>query len=260
VSNIITIGNQPESKITAYGDDSKFNNTIAFAYVLFENPKIETARHSLLCLKEKYRIPSKIPLHMRLLNNFFYRKKNDLQHLTASLLDKLVSDIIDEMNKLPFMVKGSFFSGEMPKDLEDDGQGLSVEWSDKGIQSMLAKSALTPLNLEKYQYKDLRIIIAEDKTVQKFLGKNKRQAARWARGFSSIEAPPGYVYEFDPIIQKSSEEILLQLADIMVYAIAHTFNEKASNSYREQLEKVRNINVQSFMFSPSENRRPTQRG
>lgn len=221
MSNIIIIGNQPNSKITAFGDDSKFKKTSAFAYVIFENSKLEIARRSLLDIKEKYKIPPNVLLHMRLLNNEFYRNKNGIQHLTGTIMTKFLSDIIDDMNKIPFLIKGCCFSGELPKDIDDEE--LGVVWSDKAIQSMLAKAALIPLGLEKYEYKDLRIVISQDSTKVRFLGKNKRQAARWTRGFSAIGAPSGYVYEFDPLIQDPTEEVLLQLADAVVYMIAHAF-------------------------------------
>jgi len=250
MSNIITVGNQPDSKISAFGDDSKFNNTNAFAYVIFENENLETARHSLLNLKEKYRIPDNVLLHMRLLNNDIYRSKNKVQHLAGNVLTELLSDIIDEMNKIPFLVKASYFSGTLPNDSGDE-QGLDVVWSDKGVQSMLAKDALIRLNLKNYQYEDLRIIIAQDTTKIGFLGKNRRQAARWARGFSDIGAPSGYVYEFVLIIEEPSEEILLQLADIIVYMIAHAFdNEKASKDYRVILAKIRNYDFNPIVLSP----------
>jgi hypothetical protein len=41
-----------------------------------------------------------------------------------------------------------------------------------------------------------------------------------SRGFSSIEAPPGYAYEFQPVISRPEDEILSQLADLLVYLIA----------------------------------------
>jgi len=250
MSNIITVGSQQNSKISAFGDDSKFNKTNAFAYVLFENTGLRIARNSLQSIKENYGIPNNVLLHMRLLNNNLYKRKNGIQNLTTNKLTKMLSDIVDEMNKIPFLIKGRYFSQEPPKDSNDED--LAIAWSDKGIQSMLAKAALIPLDLGKFEYRDLRIVIAQDRTKIGFLGKNKRQAARWARGFSDIEAPSGYVYEFEPLIQEPSKEILLQLADTAVYMIAHAFdNEKSSKDYRAILEKVRNIDVRPFVYYPA---------
>ena len=75
MSNTILIGNPPQSKITAFGDDSNFNKTNSSAFVLFKNSKLELARGSLHNLKQQCRIPDTVPLHMRLLGNEFYKKE-----------------------------------------------------------------------------------------------------------------------------------------------------------------------------------------
>lgn len=109
--------------------------------------------------------------------------------------------------------------------------------------------ALIPLNLQRYGYTDLKIVVSREATILPFLGKQRRQAHRWARGFSSVEAPPGYVYEFEPIVLKPEDEILLQLADLVVYLIAHSFDrERLVLRQRAILEKVRNIDVKPFRF------------
>ena len=248
MAEVITIGNQSDSTITAFGDDCKYHNTSAFSYVIFENKALDWAREVLFAIKKKYQVPDDVLIHMRLLTNAGYRKQNGIAHLIDELLFQFVSETIDRMNEIPFLVRASYFSGELPRDVVDDEVGII--WSDKAMQSMLAKFALIPLNLQRYRYTDLKIVISKDATLLRFMGKRRRQAHRWARGFSDIEAPPGYVYEFEPVIAKPEDEILLQLADLTVYLIAHSFDsEKPSLRHRVILEKVRNIDVKPFSFA-----------
>jgi len=216
--------------------------------VIFENTGLGLAREKLYALKGMYKLPDDIGVHMRLLTNAVYRQKKGLVHLSDELLSQFASETIDRMNEIPFLVKGAYFSGSLPRDIVDDE--LSVKWSDKAMQSMLAKSALMPLNLQRYQYVDLKIVVSSDSTMLPFLGKRRRQAHRWVRGFSSIEAPAGHVYEFKPLIMKPEDEILLQLADLVVYLIAHSFDtEKISLGQRLILERIRNIDIQPFRFA-----------
>jgi hypothetical protein len=247
MAEVFTIGNPSDSKITAFGDDSKYHHTNAFSYVIFENSGLDAARESIVAIKKRYRVPDGVLIHMRQLTNAGYRKKSELGHLNDKLLFQFVSEIIDRMNEIPFFVKGSYFTGELPRNVTDDE--FSITWSDKAMQSMLAKSALIPLNLQRYAYPDLKIVVSRDATILAFLGKQRRQAHRWAQGFSDIDAPSGHVYEFEPVILKPEDEVLLQLADVMVYLIAHSFDpERPSLRQRAILEKIRNIDVTPFRF------------
>jgi hypothetical protein len=153
------------------------------------------------------------------------------------------------MNQVPVLVKGAWFSGPLPRDV--GGEEMPIAWSDKGMQSLLAKWALIPLNLQRYDYPDLKIVVSRDATIVPFLGKNRRQAHNWARGFFSVDAPSDRVYELEPEIGAPDEEVLLQLADLVVYLIAHSLDpERPSLRHRTILERVRNIDVKPFQFVP----------
>jgi hypothetical protein len=246
MAEVIKIGSQDESKITAFGDESKYNDTNAFAYIILENIKIDWARNTLFNIKEKYNIPENIPLHLKFINDGRYKKENNLAHLTENKVLELINEIIEEMNKISFLIKGAYYNGILPKD-RDYGDGFKIKWSDKGMQSILATFSLIPLNLKKYSYEDLKIIVSRDSSVISFLGDKRRQTNRWANGFSSIGAPEGYTYKFDPIIKSNSDDILLQFADIIVYSISHAFDiEKMKLSYREILYKANNIDIKPY--------------
>ncbi len=250
MAETITIGNQSDSRITAFGDDSKYHRTNVFSYVIFENTNLALARSMLHDVKSHYKIPDNVLLHMRVLTNAKQRKKCCIDHLTQESIFQLVSEIIDRMNEIPFLVKASYYSGDLPENVVDPQFGIT--WSDKAMQSMLAKDALIPFKLQQYSYSDLRIMISRDATMTSFIGSKGRQAHRWARGFSNIDAPAGLVYEFDPPIGEPKEEILLQLADVMVYVIAHCVDaEKPSLPFQAALSKVRNIDVKQFGFIPA---------
>jgi hypothetical protein len=247
-TNIIRIGDPLRPRITAFGDDSKFKRTNVFSYVLFENDRLEWSREALCALKRKYGLPQTVQMHMRSLANARYRNENGITHLTAEVLLQFVSEVVERMNEAPFLVRAAYFHGDLPTDIAEPEWG--ARWSDKGIQSMLAKLALVPLNLQRHKYTDLRIVVSADATLVSFLGTRRRRADRWARGFSDIEAPPGHVYEFTPVIAAPESDILLQLADVVVYLIAHAFDrEKVSLRHRLILENVRNIDVQPIQFS-----------
>lgn len=211
------------------------------------------ARELVANIKARFDIPSDVPLHMRLLYSGDARKKLRLS-LDRALVDKLLSFIVDEMNAIPFCVQGTYYSGKLPSsDTEKNpiGPDLSVTWSIKGMQTMLASNTLINLNFHNYQYSDMQIIVAADTTRLKFLGKQRKQAHSWTGGFSSIGAPPGFVFHFSPIIQQSSNEPLLQIADAIVYLISHAFDPNNRNpAFPKILSNIRNIDVRPFIFKP----------
>lgn len=137
MAEVVTIGNPSDSKISAFGDDCKYHHTNAFSYVIFENTGLAAARETLFAIKKRYRLPDNVLIHMRQLTNARYRKKSGLGHLSDKLLYEFVSDIIDQMNEIPFLVKGSYVTGELPRCVTNDE--FSMTWSDKAMQSMLAK-------------------------------------------------------------------------------------------------------------------------
>lgn len=250
MSNIVEIGQNNQGKITAFGDDCKYNNINTYAYVFFENEKIDLAENILLLIKERYNIPKQTPLHMRILMNEKARKANKIDHLTRDKIEDLINVLYKEMNTVPFMIKCSYYSGKLPKDeiVIENNDDCSVRWSDKGMQSLLAKRALIPLNLKKYTYEDLKIVVSHDTTKIHFLGKGRRQSARWIQGFSTIECTQGKVFKFVPIISNANNEPLLQMADTVAYTIAHAYDQRSINKfYRQLVMTVNNIDIRPLV-------------
>lgn len=246
--NTIHIGNPVEPRLCLYGDDSAFETTSAYAFVIFEQAKTQAASDSLRAIKKRYEIPETVPLHMRILFSGHARSKLGLT-ISREKIQGLLHDVVNEMNNLSFFLHGSYYRGPLPESPEtDDAPDFRVTWSIKAMQSLLAKDALIRINFRDYKYSDMRIIVAEDPTRLPFLGKQRRQAHGWAGG-SDIGAPQGFVFHFSPLVRSPSTEPLLQLADLFVYAIAHALEPANRNpTFPSLLQAVNNIDVQPARF------------
>lgn len=250
MNNVILVGNNPQARIHAFGDDSVYRDVLAYAYAIFQAEHLEAARHAVQTIKAAYAIPAAVPLHMRVLTNPAARRKAGLENLTTEAALSAVSDIVSRMNDLPFLVKAAYTRDPLPPDDEFPDETMRIRWSEKGMLSFIAKFALIPLNLQSYSYTDMHITVASDATRTPFLGKQARQAASWISGFSDVGAPSGMVYKFEPSIVNTADELLLQVADLIVYSIAHAFAPQNRNPFFPKLlTNLRNVDVRPFQMN-----------
>ena len=250
-SNVIVWGKQSGATVTAFGDDSKFGDTNAFAYVFFRYEHLETARATLRILKAEYRIPEAVTIHLKDWRSGHFRQKNRLKHLEDRDVMRFVEDAIHRLNALTFFVQGRYWSGTLP--INQAHPTMGVEWSDKAMQAFLAQTALVELDLRHYKREEINVIISRDSTMFRFMGARRRQAHGWVSGFSDIGAPPGYVYRLEPRVQRAEDDLLLQFADSIVYLVSHAFEpDRGAGEYLRILDMARNLDVRRMTFKPNE--------
>ena len=66
-TNILPVGSSRAAPYLAFGDDSRFKNTLVFAVVIIPRTRLRQVETRLARLKKEYSIPDHIQLHCRTL-------------------------------------------------------------------------------------------------------------------------------------------------------------------------------------------------
>ena len=241
--NVIVVGNSPLAQYVAFGDESKFMDTLVYAFCLFEKRDLRLVESKLRKIKKAYGLPDDQILHMSVLMNKFQREKIGLGHLENSDIKSLVTAIIDNLASISYLVRYSYYTLEEKEqnNFEDDGSGISGCLEEKGILGILCQGsfAVDPNGKEGPDARNCEIIVSEEQTKTELMGERNR-ADRWFSGFSDVGAPTGYVYRTRPRIAKADEVELLQIADLFSYICSHAKSEKCNDLfYSAQLERVK---------------------
>ncbi|MCW8409781.1 hypothetical protein OQJ13_12455 [Legionella sp. PATHC035] len=245
-----------QNEYLAFGDDSQFNDTLAFAFVIIRSDKIEYVQNKVKRLKKLYNIPESTPLHSRVLFSGHARDKAGLSHLTPYMIKNIITKIVDLINRTPMYLRYAFcnlsehvsFFEQMESriELSDKDKQLKKEIplnpDPKGLLGCLAHLSLaTPPKDDRVpSYEKCQIIISEDRTKVKFLGEHGRQAHKWSEGFSDIGSDGNTVFKMQPVVQKFKENLMLELADIMAYVCSHAIGTHGNPFFLSQLNRVKN--------------------
>lgn len=259
MASILSLGRSDQGNYLAFGDDSQFGDTLAYAFAIVHRTRIETLEARLLDLKRQFDIPEEIPLHCRVLFSGQQRERAGLGHLTSQDAQLIVKRAVTIMNRGPVLVRyavGSLAEWrlEIGDELEmhdgTDGPTTKepVKHDPKGLLSMLMQGcfAIPPDGSEGPTASQCKILVSEDSTMVKFIGTRRRRADRMYSGFLDIGAPPNHVFQLDPIAVDVGRQPLLQLADIAAYICSHNacqadsaaFFRQQHNRFRYWLRKI----------------------
>ena len=219
-------------------------DTLVYAFCFFRREDIGNIERAIREIKKLHGFPQDVPLHFSALMNPFSREKAGLQSFSNDSIKALISSIVEFLNEIPFLLRYSYYTitGNEADDKPDD-DNIPVYFEEKGIICLLcqdifvvdANGSCGP------SANECQIFVSEERTKIKFLGEKRQRADRWFRGYSDIGAPKGYVYHLNPIIKKSNEIDLLQIADIFSYICSHAKSTKCADSYYSHiLNKVKN--------------------
>ncbi len=241
------VGRDPNSPLCAYGDDSQYRRTLAYAYVFFKRKDVTNAKKKLDIVREKYRIPECFPLHCRKLFSHNQREKHGLTHLSNTNVKQLLADLIKKINKVSFLLSYSYYiepeNGILyTKNKKDDL--LPRVYDPKGMLSTLSQTCLASLSQSQCGFiaEDCEIYTSSDKTKIKYHGNQKRQAD----SVNAMLMPQGMAsrrhgnVRVKPHYKNGSEESLLQVADVLAYICSHAVRPECTDPFFSiQLQRVK---------------------
>lgn len=235
------IGQNPKARFCAFGDDSEYNGVLAYAYAVFHTKNISKAKKVLNSIKKKYRIPVDTPIHCRILFSGDQRKKANLDHISPEKVKLFIAHIVDEMNKLPCLLRYSYCilpkSGEIFLKVFDEDSKI-VHDEPKGVLGILSQACFLPIKNQPYVpgAEQCEIFPSRDKTKIKFFGKRRRRADTYSSGLTieKIGSRDRVRISFNV-----SEHELHQIADVYAYICSHALSEECKdNFFKKQLDKV----------------------
>lgn len=254
-SNIIQIGTQNSAKYLAFGDDFHKDNTLVYAFVIIKFDAIPEVEHRISKLKEVYGIPPHIALHCRMLFSGDARRKAGINHLSKEKLQSIIRRIVKIINQTPIFLRYAYCNlSTLEKHFKENNNEIelhdrefkttmktSITPSPKGLLGLLGHMSLSapPGNKLIPSVDQCKIVVSEDKSRTKFMGKQERQAHNWLKGFSDINAPNNKVFQIDPIIKKSNDSAMLQIADVAAYMCGQVINKSDRYNFTNQLKQIR---------------------
>lgn len=252
--NVIEIGDSPLAPYVAFGDESKFADTLVYAQCVFKRSDIRSVEVRLRKIKSIFGIPEAELLHMSALMNPFQRQKRGMANLTNEDVKSLVVSVLDDLAGVQYLLKYSFYriSDGETQEFPDDESGIPLVFEQKGILGVLCQGAYIahPNGSEGPHPRECEIIISEEKTKIRFAGTQKTRADRGYSGYLDIGAPAGKVYRVRPRVVASDSVPLLQLGDLFSYLCSHARSPQCGDPfYGQQLARVknrveRNLNLQ----------------
>lgn len=249
MNQTVFIGRDPEAPFVAFGDDSKFGDVLAFAFVVIKRCDIDRMQKRLLKVKRRLGVPESYVLHCRELFHPHPREKAGLGHITDQQARSIVGHLIHELNVLDCWVRYAFFrkiEGQVM--FQPDDQIPAVE-SDKGMLAMLAQASILPMvqGVGGPDAHRCEIHVAEDPTQVSFFGDGRSRADRWASGYSDVGAPPGSVFRLQPHLVTATSNPMMQIADVVSYTCSHALSEAPrAPFFREQFSRVRRFTRTEF--------------
>ncbi|SRR5581483_6298943 len=249
----VPVGANENAGYVAFGDDSQFKNTLAYAFAIVRRARLRAIEGRIGVLKERFRIPKDMPLHCRVLFSGQQRQKAGLGRLTLKDVQSIVARVVTIMNQGPVLVRysigdlaefGVALGNEVEMQHESDGSTvkLPVKKDPKGFLGLLMQAcfAVPPDGSQGPPASDCKIVVSEDSTMVEFIGPKRRRADGMYSGFSDIGAPDGRVFQLQPSIVPAAGQPLLQLADIAAYICSHSMDDSPENAFfREQRDRFR---------------------
>lgn len=252
-ADTIIIGNNKESRFMAFGDDSKYQDTLVFAFIFILRSRKEAAEDRLRGLKRLFKIPVETSLHCRILRHVDARRKANLSHLSDDDFKSIVRRSIDIINKYKMQVRYTYTSLcgtklsetesiTLSSDHEKEEMTIRYSHDPKGMLGFLMQGCfcVSPDGSNGPTANQCEIITFNDKTKIPFLGNKRQRADGLYTGYSDIGASENSVFKICPQISNEHEHSLLELADIMAYTCSHALStDEVNNSFfKQQLERV----------------------
>jgi hypothetical protein len=249
----IPVGQNGDSQYVAFGDDCRFGDICGYAFVVVKRSRIPRVIRQLDAIKAHYKYPAGVPLHCYVLFNGFQREDAGLDHLSRKDAEDIVTRCLMLMNNEGMHVRFSNGSLQQVKDtlgnamtmwdhVKNEKLEVPLNHDPKGLISWLAQMCLlVPAPDRRFaRAEDWEVVISQDTTKVKWLGKGSRQAHNLINAFSSINAPEGDFYQFTPRISNEATHSLLQLADVAVYALCHALDDSEKEAFwRTRLPTIR---------------------
>ncbi|MFM0261876.1 hypothetical protein [Paraburkholderia sediminicola] len=247
----IQVGRDEKAPFVAFGDDSQYGDSLAFAFVLVPRTRLRFAERKLERLKKRFKIPQHVTLHCRTLFSGQQREKSGLGHLSPSDVRSIAAQaitIINDVNaRVHFAVQdATTFFASLGNELQlynQDGSPsvkLPVTPDPKGLLGMMAFSCF-PLN-QNGRYgptaSQCEIYVSEDKTKVGFIGEKRTRADSHYAGFLDIG---NACVQLNANIVAADAIPLLQLADIASYICSHAFSKTGDVQFwKDQCARITN--------------------
>ncbi|MCE3238617.1 MAG: hypothetical protein K0R24_1598 [Gammaproteobacteria bacterium] len=249
----IIVGNAP-AEYLAFGDDSHHQNTLVYAFLIIKESLIASVENRVNAIKAFYGILDNIILHCKMLFSGDERRKAGIAYLSSEKVRSIITRIVRIINETPIFLRYAYCNLEDQKihfdklnaeETDEENKApkkIQLAPDSKGLLGRLAHISLSTLPRDPCipTINKCQVVVSEDKTKVHFIGKNRRQAHYWISGFSDIGVPLNSVFQLHPIIKKSHESIMLQLADMAAYMCCQALSE-GSNSlfFREKLKEIK---------------------
>lgn len=198
-----------------FGDESPFNNAIAYGIVVVPVAAVPDVEHSILALKERMGVPGDTEIHCNVLFNDSAKSKTVWAIHSEHEIEQLLSEIAVVAKRLRvFFRVGLIDKRQWPKVLPADGEFPKCPLDDKQLCGLAFQAAVAPLE-ESVGIPNVRLWVDYDHTKIPWFGK-KRQAYRNYRSWSGISKQ-----WLEPQPKPNQKPPLLQLADIVSYVSSH---------------------------------------
>ncbi|MGJ4748149.1 hypothetical protein ACQV5M_17450 [Leptospira sp. SA-E8] len=243
MTETIIIGNNPDAKYIAFGDDSQYKNILTFAFAILKKEHLAEAISVLEYFRSHYKFPDDVPIHCRVLFSGAQREKHGLSHLDPNDIKEMISKIFYHSKKIPILCRyATSVLSDKELILDKDDDFPEIKNDPKGILGLLMQGcfAVPGNGQEGPTAKDTEIFVSSDKTKIKFFGDRKNQAEKLYSGFSDIDAPSDVVNRIQPNIIENKDwkqRPLIQLADVFSYVCSHADLKLQNSDYFTDLIK-----------------------
>ncbi|MFB3918957.1 MAG: hypothetical protein ACE14U_02690 [Candidatus Velamenicoccus archaeovorus] len=249
----IIVGRDQNAPCVAYGDDSCYEEILTYAFAIVHRVNLKVAESAINEVKSNYCFPNNMSLHCRILFNEAARRKQGLSHIKSEDAQNMILKIISTVNDI-CLLRYAYFVTPPNFDFErqwktpfqnangGDPLNVPIKYDKKGILNLLMNVCFTvPADGKKGPTSEkCQIFVSEDPTRIHFIGSMRRRADSWASGSSDVNAPPGCSFKLDPVVLKSTDAVLLQLADVYSYICAHAHSQIGGNAFfKDALSKIK---------------------
>ncbi len=100
-------GQNSNSPFVAYGDDSAYEEILIYGFVICKRNQTSKLEKEIINIKDEFRIPDTIPIHMKSLLSGQYREKNNIpnfERIQQSLFSERLSTFLIKTNALSDIV------------------------------------------------------------------------------------------------------------------------------------------------------------
>jgi hypothetical protein len=211
----------PQSKVHAFGDESRHDNVVAYGLFVIEGHNLQAAEQLLSGLKRRYGIDPQVEFHFAELIHQSKRKKTPWKDLTIRQIMEFADELILGLVELsPQYLIGGVHRSDYPEDLPAVDHWPSGEMKEKQLAGLLCGGVLAKLN-EGYRQDQVKFWADPDSTRVPFFGKTMRADSHYK--LTNNDANQHIMPEpFD----EEDKPALLQVADLFVYTATHALTER----------------------------------